>query len=72
VSWSFSSPGGKAQGTYQVRLYEVLDTVTGEEALVYDSGKTVSSDTTHTIPAGITANGVEYRIEVTAFDTDGV
>lgn len=72
VTWTFTSPGGKSQGTYQVRMYEVLDSVTGEEALVYDSGEVGSSDQSHSIPAGTASNGTEYRIDVTAFDTEGV
>lgn len=66
-TWNHSSPGGKAQGKYRVRLYR-----TSDETELYDSGDIVSSTESHPVPAGYLVNSEEYRVEVDAVDTDGL
>lgn len=67
ATWSASSPGGKAQGKYQLAIKRVSDDVT-----VYDTGEVVSSVESHDVPAGHLINATDYAIEVTTVDTDGV
>lgn len=67
VTWAFSSPSGKAQGRYRVRVIRNFD-----EILMYDSGEIISSENDHTIPAGYLQNNTEYTFEVTTVDVDGI
>lgn len=67
VSWSMSSPGGKGQNSYKVRLLRVEDLVT-----LIDTGRVYSSSTSYVIPSGHLTNAKDYDIEVTLWDTDGL
>lgn len=67
VTWNFSSPGGKTQGSYQVVV-----TRNEDEIVVYDSGLVISSANNHTIPAGYLQNNTAYTFAVTTVDTDGI
>lgn len=67
VSWAFSSPGGKAQGTYRVRVIRNTDSI-----VVYDSGVVVSNANNHVVPGGYLQNNVSYTFEVTTADVDGI
>jgi hypothetical protein len=67
VIWNFSSPGGKTQNMYRVRVMRNSDSI-----MVYDSGEILSSQNNHVIPAGFLVNNTEYTFELTAVDTDGI
>lgn len=67
VTWNFSSPGGKTQGSYRVVVSRNSD-----EIVVYDSGTVLSTSTTHIIPAGYLQNNTAYTFAVTTVDTDGI
>lgn len=65
ASWSFSSPLGKLQTAYRVRVVRNADGVQ-----LYDTGKVFSSATTTEVPAGYLQNGVTYGVYVRVWDTD--
>lgn len=65
VTWSMSSPGGKGQNSYRVRVIRDSDLVT-----LIDTGQVFSSVTTYVVPAGYLVNTLVYRIELTLWDTD--
>lgn len=67
ISYGMSSPGGKGQNSYRVRVIRVSDLVT-----LVDSGQVYSSATTYVMPSGYLTNGNDYDIEVTLWDTDGL
>jgi hypothetical protein len=64
-SWSMSSPGGKSQAAYRVRMLRTTDSV-----VLVDSGKVPGSVNSYVIPAGYLVNGMTVTLEVTAYDTD--
>lgn len=67
VTWNFSSPAGKSQASYRVRVMRNSD-----DLQMYDSGTILSSSNNHLIPAGFLVNNTEYTFEVTTVDTDGI
>lgn len=67
VTWSMSSPGGKGQNAYRVRVIRTADDV-----VLIDTGQVFSSATSYTVPSGYLVNTFEYGIEVTTWDTDGL
>lgn len=67
VTWTHSSPAGKAQANYRVRVRRDLD-----DTIRYDSNTVISSTKNHVIPAGYLINNTDYVFEVTAVDTDGI
>jgi hypothetical protein len=72
LDWTFSSPGGKSQYSYRIRVYDqgpVGDHYT-DEVIAYDSGEHIGSDTQFDVPFGVLENGHDYRWSVTVKDTD--
>lgn len=67
ATWSHTSPGSKAQGTYQLTI-----TRDSDSEVVYDTGEVVSSAESHAVPGGFLTNGTAYTIAVDVVDTDGV
>lgn len=67
VTWSMSSPGGKGQNAYKVRVIRVSDLTT-----IIDTGKVFSSATTYVVPSGFLTNTLQYDIELTLWDTDSL
>lgn len=67
ITWSMSSPGGKGQNAYKVRVIRVSDLVT-----LVDTGQVFSSATSYIMPSGYLTNAKDYDIEVTLWDTDGL
>jgi hypothetical protein len=67
-TWTFSSPGGKAQASAYVSLYEV---VAGQDQLV-DVYPIAGPGLSKTQPAFILRTGRTYAWTVTALDTDGL
>ena len=65
VSWTFSSPGSKAQKSYRVIVSRSSDDV-----VVYDTGTVISADTSWVMPTGYLLNATDYDIAVTLGDTD--
>lgn len=72
LDWAFSSPGGKAQYSYRVEIFDkgpVGANYTDEQP-VYDSLTVISSTTSHDVPFGVLVDGHDYRWQVTVADTD--
>lgn len=67
-TWTFSSPGGKAQAAASVALYEV---VAGNDQLV-DTYALTGTGLTRTQPAFVLQTGKTYAWITTATDTDGL
>lgn len=72
LDWTFSSPGGKAQYAYRIRVFDQGPTGAHytDEVQVWDSGTVVSSDTQRDLPVGILEDAHDYRWELTVTDTD--
>lgn len=72
VDWTFTSPGGKAQYSYRVQVFDKGPTGANyaDEEPVYDSGTVITATTSHDIPFGVLADDHDYRWEVTVEDTD--
>jgi hypothetical protein len=67
ITWSHSSPGGKAQNSYQLVIYRV-DT----ESTIFDSGRLYTSVNSYAYPAGTLVNGKSYEFRLKTWDTDGL
>lgn len=65
ITWSMSSPGGKAQNSYRVRIVRNSDSLT-----IYDSGRVYSSATLFAFPSGYLVNSTVYLVQVQLWDTD--
>lgn len=76
IDWAFTSPGGKAQYAYRLRVFDrgptALPWAPEEEIQVYDSGTVLSADTQQDLPYGILEDDRTYRWEVEVTDTDGL
>lgn len=74
LEWSYSSPGGKAQYSYRVRVYDLGPTgdLYADPVLVHDSLERIGADEVYTIPFGVLVDGHDYEWEVTVKDTDGL
>lgn len=72
LDWTFSSPGGKAQQAFRVRLFDKGPTGANyaDEELVHDSGFLTSTATQYDVPFGILLDDHDYRWELTVRDTD--
>jgi hypothetical protein len=67
VSWAQSSPGGKAQNSYRLLVWNAdLSTVT------YDSDRVYTSSASYSYPAGTLVNNTDYEFRVMTWDTDGL
>lgn len=67
ISWGMSSPGGKGQNSYRVRVVRTSDSLT-----LYDTGRVFSSATSFIFPSGYLVNDTEYAAEVQTWDTDSL
>ncbi len=67
ITWSVTSPGGKGQNSYRVRVIRTSDAFT-----VLDTEQVFSSAVTYTVPIGYLVNGEQYDLEVTTWDSDGL
>jgi hypothetical protein len=67
VTWSLTSPGDWGQNSYRVRIIRDTDAV-----VLLDTGRTYSSATSYVVPSGYLANGLDYSIEVTLWDVNGL
>ncbi len=74
LDWTFSSPGGKSQQSYWVRLYDLGPTGNNysDEVLVWDSGIVLSTASSAQVPLDVVVTSHDYRWEVTVEDTDGL
>lgn len=74
LDWTYSNPGGKAQYSYRVKVFDKGPTGANytTEQVAHDSGERVSADTVYALPFGILVDGHDYRWEVTVKDTDGL
>lgn len=74
LGWSFSSPGGKTQYSYRIRVYDLGPTGANyaDEVQAWDSGETISTAEERDIPFGVLLNDHDYRWTVTVKDTDGL
>lgn len=73
LDWTYASVPGKAQAAHQVVLSDLGPLGSPiEEVVVHDSGLLGGPDTAYTVPAGIIANGRQYRWTVTVVDSDGL
>lgn len=76
LEWSFASPGGKAQFSYRVFVYDLGPTTDPfeeeEKVQVYDSGERIGADETHDVPFGVLVNDRDYQWTVVVKDTDGL
>ena len=72
LDWTFSSPGGKAQHSYRVRVFDKgpVGANYPDEVVSYDSGELVGAATSHVLPHGALVSGHDYRWSVTVKDTD--
>ena len=74
LDWAYASTAGKAQRTYEVRIWD-LGPAGGpatEEVLAHDSGVILSADTAYLVPPGILADDRAYRWQIDVTDTDGL
>ena len=67
VSWSYASPGSKAQSKYRVVVTRSSDSVT-----IYDTGEVNSTAASWDMPSGYLLNGETYDVIVTVWDVDGL
>jgi len=67
ISWSMSSPGGKGQNSYRVRVVRTSDSLT-----LYDTGRVFSSAVSFAFPSGYLVNSTGYAAEVQTWDTDSL
>lgn len=72
LDWTFSSPGGKAQHSYRVKVFDKgpVGANYADEVEVHDSGAVVSSATQYDLPFGVLVDDHDYRWQVTVVDTD--
>jgi hypothetical protein len=67
VSWTHSSPGGKAQNSYRLYVWDAALSV-----VAYDSGVVYTSDNSYVYPAGTLVNNKDYEFRVMTWDSDGL
>jgi hypothetical protein len=65
IDWTIG--GGQTQTRKQVQIWDATSQT--YEHLVYDSGEITSADTDHLVPPGHLADGREYWVQVTAWNT---
>lgn len=72
LDWSFTSPGGKAQHSYHVQVFDKgpVGANYADEVPVWDSGVVVGTATAVDVPFGILEDDHDWRWEVTVQDTD--
>lgn len=72
LDWTFTSPGGKAQYSFQIRVYDKGPTGANypDELLIHDSGEHISAVTQYDVPYGTLLDDHDYRWSVTVKDTD--
>lgn len=64
-TWKFGDANpADAQTAYQLEISRVSDSV-----VVHDTGKMISTSSTHTVAANVMANAVNYRWRVRTYDT---
>ena len=74
LDWAFSSPGGKAQSSFRIRVYDKGPTGANfaDPELKYDSGTFLNAATSFDLPYGVLEDDHDYRWEVVVTDTDGL
>lgn len=65
-SWTFEDLDQEAQAAYQLKIYDMSDT------LVYDSSKVYQNKNTHQVPEGVLLEGTAYYAVVTVWDPNGL
>lgn len=74
LDWTYTSPSGKVQASYRVRILDKGPTGANyaNEAQVLDTGTQAGTSTSHQVLPGVLLADHDYRWEVTVKDVDGL